>query len=183
MTYHTRKVVSLLAATALVGLFFLCAVLQTPPALAAIRQLEEAPGQIVYQARQTVPDQQGDRWQLIAFNRVRPNGQTSFYLRLVGFPGKAEIDRSRSLLLTSSLGQRLTAQEASSQIFTDAAAAAPNIGQYDLKPIVSQLAAAVPLQLTLPTLNQDDVLLTLTPAYIQEWKTVAAYEPLFLPPE
>ncbi|MEM1241660.1 MAG: DUF3122 domain-containing protein [Cyanobacteria bacterium P01_H01_bin.26] len=35
------------------------------------------------------------------------------------------------------------------QIFTDAAAPEPNVGQYDLAPIVSELQATIPLELTL----------------------------------
>jgi hypothetical protein len=37
-------------------------------------------------------DQHGNTWQAIAFKRIRPDGQTSFDLRLVGFPGVADID-------------------------------------------------------------------------------------------
>ncbi|MEL6902249.1 MAG: DUF3122 domain-containing protein [Cyanobacteria bacterium J06606_4] len=147
----------------------------TPSAVAAIRQLEEAPGQVVYQSRQTLQDQRGDRWQAIAFNRIRPDGSTSFYLRLVGFPGTAAIDHSRSLTLTTSLGQSFTAADASSQIFTDASAPA-NVGQYDLQPLIAQLQATIPVQLTLPALNHDDILLPIASALIQEWQTVAAYE-------
>ena len=175
MRLHIRSILSLLAATALLGFCILSIVLPAPPALAAIRQLEEAPGQVVYQSRQTLQDQQGDRWQVIAFNRIRSNGSHRFYLRLVGFPGTVEIDRSRPLTLTNSLGEPLTATDASSQIFTNASAPEPNVGQYDLQPLVAQLQVAIPVQLTLPILNKDDILLPISPALIQEWKTVAAY--------
>jgi hypothetical protein len=170
------KMVSRLSATALLGACLLSILVYTWPAQAAIRQLEEAPGQVVYQSRQTVSDQHGDRWQVIAFNRIRPDGSTSFYVRLVGFPGTAEIDRSRPLTLTTSLGQSLTAADASSDIFTDASTPEANVGQYDLQPIVSQLPAAIPLQIQLPNLNADDIVLPITPALIQEWKTTATYE-------
>jgi hypothetical protein len=73
----------------------------------------------------------------IAFNRIRPDDSTSFYLRLVGFPGSAEIDRSRPLNLTTSLRQSLTAADASSDIFTDASTPEANVGQYDLQPSAS----------------------------------------------
>ncbi|MBE9109729.1 DUF3122 domain-containing protein [Nodosilinea sp. LEGE 07298] len=171
-----RRILSLLTATALLGVCILGLVLQAAPALAAIRQLEEAPGQFVYQSRQTIFDQHGDRWQVIAFNRIRPDGHTSFDLRLVGFPGKGEIDRDRPLTLISSLKQTWTARDASSQIFTDASAPEPNVGQYDLQPMVAQLPTAIPMQLVLPIRGQDDAVLSLSPALIQEWKTVAAYD-------
>ncbi|MEO1070601.1 MAG: DUF3122 domain-containing protein [Cyanobacteria bacterium J06638_6] len=174
MNYHLRRTLSLLAATALVGVCILGFLLATSPALAAIRQLEEAPGQIVYQSRRSLADQRGDRWRAIAFNRIRPDASTSFDLRLVGFPGTAAIDRDRPLTLISSLGQSVTARDASSQIFT--AAPEPHIGQYDLQPVVAQLPAAIPMQLVLPMLDQEDAVFSLSPALIQEWKVVAAYD-------
>ena len=176
MRLHMRSTLSLLAAMALLGLCILSLLFQASPALAAIRQFEEMPGQVVYQSRQAVVDQRGDRWQVIAFNRILSDGNASFYLRLVGFAGTVEIDRSRPLMLTNSLGEALTATDASGQIFTDASAPEPNVGQYDLQSAVVLLQAAIPVQLTLPILNKDDVLLPIAPALIQEWKTVAAYE-------
>ena len=139
-------------------------------ASAAIRQLEEAPGQLVYQSRQTLRDQHDSSWQAIAFKRIRPDGSTFFYLRLVGFPGITEIERSQPLELTDSLGKTLTANDASEQIFTDAAAPEPNVGQYDLAPIVSELQAAIPLKLTLPTTQGKPVELLVSPALVQEWQ-------------
>lgn len=176
MKHPMQRMASFVAATAFLGLYVLSVVFHTDPALAAIRQLEEAPGQVVYQSRQALQDQYGDRWQVIAFNRIRPDGGASFYLRLVGFPGAAAIDRSRPLTLTTSLGQSLSAADASSQIFTDASTPEPNVGQYDMQPIAAQLPVAVPMQLALPLQGKNDSLLSISPALIQEWKTVAAYE-------
>ena len=151
-------------------------ILKVSPAAAAIRRLEETPGQIVYQSRQTVRDQNGNSWQTIAFKRVRSDGDASLYLRLVGFPGTAEIDRSRPLTLTNSLGQSLTAPDASSQIFTDATSPEPNVGQYDLQPALSQLQSEIPLRLTLPTTDTASVILPISPTLIEEWQTLATYE-------
>ena len=143
-----------------------------PPASATIRQLEEAPGQIVYQSRQTLRDQHGHSWQAIAFKRIRPDGNNIFYLRLVGFPGIVEIERSQPLILTNSLGNTLRANDASQQIFTDAAAPEPNVGQYDLAPILSELKVAIPLKLSLPTTQGDPVKLLVSPALVQEWQAL-----------
>ncbi|MEM8614424.1 MAG: DUF3122 domain-containing protein [Cyanobacteria bacterium P01_H01_bin.105] len=146
--------------------------LAVPQAAAAIRQLEEAPGQLVYQSRQTLRDQHGKSWQAIAFKRIRPDGSTFFYLRLVGFPGITEIERSQPLELNDSLGNALTANEASQQIFTDAAVPEANVGQYDLAPIVSKLQAAIPVKLTLPTTQGKSVELLVSPALVQEWQAL-----------
>lgn len=143
-----------------------------PSAAAAIRQLEEAPGQMVYQSRATLKDQHGSSWQAIAFKQVRPDGQTSIELRLVGFPGVAVLDRSQPLTLTNSLGKTLTAPDASSAIFGEAKPPEPNVGQYDLLPLLTQLQAEVPLQLTLPILNGEGISLSVSPSLLQEWQAL-----------
>ena len=172
MTQHLRQLISRLTATALVGLLLLGIGFQTSPALAAIRPLEEGPGQVVYQARQTLTDQHGHRWQAIAFKRIRSDQSEILYLRLAGFPGSAVIDRTQPLTFTSSLGQTLTAADVSSQMFTDAERPEPHIGQYDLQPIVAQLHPELPWQLTLATTTQP-LILALPAAAIQDWQTLA----------
>ncbi len=147
-----------------------------PNAAAAIRQLEEAPRQVVYQSRQTLKDQHGRSWQAIAFKRIRPDGRTSFALRLVGFPGGAAIDRSQPLTLTNSLGQTLTAADDAGQIFTDETAPEPNVGQYDLQPLLPQLQAEIPLRLTLPTVGGEVITLNIPAGLIPEWQTVASQD-------
>jgi len=142
-------------------------------AMAEIRQLEEAPGQRVYQSRQTLQDQHGNRWQAIAFKRIRPDGQTSFYLRLVGFPQIVEIDRTQPLTLTTSLGKMWTATEASSDLFTEAAKPEPYISQYDIQPLLPQLQTEIPMKLLLPTTKGEFVRLLVPPSFVREWQTIA----------
>ncbi len=144
-----------------------------PSAVADIRQLEEAPGQVVYQSRQTLTDQTGKSWQTIAFKRIRPDGSSHFYLRLVGFPGTVAIDRSQPLSLSNSMGQTLSANDASSQIFTDANVPEPNVGQYDLQPLLPQLRAELPWRLALSTTDHQTLILRVPPSLVQEWRTLA----------
>lgn len=149
--------------------------LGTAPAIASIRSLEEAPNQVVYQSRRTLKDQNGMSWQAIAFKRVRSDGSSHVYLRLVGFPGVGAIDRSQPLTLRSSIGQTLTAADASAQIFTDASTAAPNVGQYDLQPLLPQLQAELPWRLSLPIADGSALRLAVPPALVQEWQTLAKH--------
>jgi hypothetical protein len=142
------------------------------PAHAAIRQLEEAPGQMVYQARQTLKDQQGNSWQAIAFKRIRPDKAATIYLRLVGFPGTANLDHSQPLTLTNSMGKTLTAVDISQEMFTDKTQIEPDVGQYDLQPILMQLESAIPLQLTLRTLDQSEIILNVSPEMVGEWRSL-----------
>jgi len=145
------------------------------PAGATVRQLEEAPGQVVYQSRYTLKDQHGNRWQAIAFKRLRPDNTSPMYLRLVGFPGAAAIDRTQPLQLTNPLGTTLTAADASSRVFTDAENPEPHVGQYDLQPLLDQdqIQAELPLQLTLPMEHGDAVRLAIASPIIAEWLDIA----------
>jgi hypothetical protein len=177
MGCRIRKIFSWLLLLGAIWLNFLLGlgILHPPSAAATIRQLEEAPGQIVYQSRQTLRDGHGNSWQAIAFKRIRPNGQNSFELRLVGFPGVVEIDRSQPLTLTNSLGKTLTATDVSSHIFTAATKPEPNVGQYDLQPLLPQLEMEIPLKLTLPTTSGEAVSLSISPLLIAEWQAVASH--------
>jgi hypothetical protein len=142
------------------------------PVHAAIRQLEEAPGQMVYQSRQTLKDQQGNSWQAIAFKRIQPDKTATIYLRLVGFPGTAELDHSQPLTLTDSLGKTLTAKDISPEMFADKTQVDLNAAEYDLQPILMQLELGIPLQLSLPTLDQPEVALNVSPELVKEWRSL-----------
>lgn len=144
------------------------------PAHAAIRQLEEAPGQMVYQARQTLKDRQGNSWQAIAFKRIHPDHAATIYLRLVGFPGTAKLDHSQVLTLTDSLGQTLTATDISPEMFSDKTQVELNAAEYDLQPILMQLAVGIPLRLLLPTLNQPEIALNVSPETVEEWQSLTS---------
>jgi len=144
-------------------------------AISNIRELKEASGQMVYQSRQTLKDQHGNNWQAIAFKRIRKDGKTSFFLRLVGFAKVAEIDRSQPLTLTDSLGKILTATDSSNDIFTDSFDPQPNVGQYNLQPLLSQLQAEIPLKLSLPIIGDEAISLSIPPNFVEEWKAIASY--------
>jgi hypothetical protein len=143
------------------------------PAQAAIRTFEESPGQVLTQSRTTLKDEFGNRWQAIVFKRTKPDGSEIVALRLVGFPGAVAIDRSHPLMLKDSLGNTLTAEDASAPIFTDTDNPEPHIGQYNLQPILNNLRPELPLELQLPVLDRDPVVLQIAPQTIQEWKQVA----------
>ncbi|MBO0351952.1 DUF3122 domain-containing protein [Phormidium pseudopriestleyi FRX01] len=151
--------------------------LSVSPAQAVIRQLEEEPGQTVYQSeiyksRQMLKDQQGNSWQAIAFERILPDHQDSIYLRLVAFPGTANIDHSQPLTITNSMSETLTAVDVSEDMFMDDTKMATNAGEYDLQPILMQLESAIPLRLILQTLDQQEIVLNVSPAVVEEWRSL-----------
>ncbi|WP_310429748.1 DUF3122 domain-containing protein [Chamaesiphon sp. VAR_48_metabat_135_sub] len=142
-------------------------------AFAAVTQIEEAPGQMLYQSRQNLRDRTGKSWQVVAFKRVRPDGSAMVSLRLVGFLGAVELDHDRSLTLTTSMGQTLTAKDVTNEISQGATTLA-NVGEYDIQSILPQLHSEIPLELTLPMLTGGATELQIPSIAIQEWQTVAA---------
>ncbi|MCL1491671.1 MAG: DUF3122 domain-containing protein [Pseudanabaena sp. Salubria-1] len=175
MKCQTRKFFSWLLLIGAITIFVLIGlgILDAPSASAAIRQLEESPNQMVYQSRQSLKDQHGNTWQTVAFKRVRSDGNSSFELRLVGFPDLVAIDHAQPLTLTNSLGKALTANDTSSNIFKEGVQA--NVGQYDLQPLLSELQVEIPLKISLPTLQGDAISLSVPPSLVEEWQTVANY--------
>jgi hypothetical protein len=171
-----KTILRLIGSTFILGMlaWVLTINLAITPAQAAIRQLEEAPGQMVYQTRQILKDQQGNSWQAIAFKRLRPDDTAVIYLRLVGFPGTAEIDHSQPLTLTDSMGKTFTAADVSHDMFTDATQMESDVGQYDLQPILMQLELAIPLRLTLATLDQPKIILNVSPDVVEEWRSLTS---------
>ena len=141
-----------------------------------IRGLKEGTGQMVYQSRQTFKDQYSNNWQAIAFKRIRSDGEKSFFLRLVGFSKVVEIDRSQPLTLTDSLGKILTATDSSNDIFTDSFEPQPNVGQYNLQPILSQLQAEIPLELSLPIVGDEALSLSVPSAFVKEWQMIGSHK-------
>jgi hypothetical protein len=109
---------------------------------------------------------------VIAFKRNRPDQTATLYLRLVGFPGTVALDHSQPLILTDLLGKTLTATDVSQEMFADKTQMEPNFGEYDLQPILMQLDPAIPLQITLPTLTSSEIILTISPEVIGEWRSL-----------
>lgn len=142
-------------------------------ASAAITQIEESPGQMLYQSRQNLWDQTGKSWQVVAFKRIHPDGSAILSLRLVGFPGAVELDHTQPLTLTTSMGQTLTAKDVSSEISQDTPTLA-NVGEYDIQPVLPQLQAEIPLQLTLQMITGSAIKLQIPFTAIQEWQTISA---------
>ncbi|KAI9129319.1 DUF3122 domain-containing protein [Acaryochloris sp. CCMEE 5410] len=176
MGCHVRKTLSwFLLLGVMVFLVFLgIGRFTAPPAAALIVQQEESANQMLYQSRQTLKDRNELSWQAIAFKRIYPNGEVSFKLRLVGFPGAVEVEHPHPLTLRTSLEQTFTATDVTQEISPDSPLAS-NVGQYDLQPILPQLSEVIPLQLSLPTTSGSTVVLDISPDVIQEWQAVAAY--------
>ena len=155
------------------GICILLVVCSPLPAFATVTQTEEYPGQMLYQSRQNLRDRTGNSWQAIAFKRIHPEGSAIIFLRLVGFPGAVELDRTKPMIITTSLGQILTARDISSEISLDTSTPA-NVAEYDMKSVLPQLQDKISLHLTLPIVTGLPIELDIPSTTIQEWQTVSA---------
>ena len=117
------------------GLLVICIsiLLWSPlPAFATISQLEEYPGQILYQSRQALQDNAGKTWQTIVFKRVHPEDADTVSLRLIGFLGAVEFDHTQPLTLLTPMGKVLTAKDISNDISQDNLPLL-NVAEYDVR--------------------------------------------------
>jgi hypothetical protein len=138
------------------------------PAAAAVRFHEEAPGQMLYQSRQTLRDNNGNSWQLVLFKRVKSQKSNSLNLRLVGFPGTIEFEHPQTLKLTTQ-NREFWAEDR----FAEKSPAA-NVGQYDLEAILPQLSLGQAVKLELPVKSSFPLSLAVPSEVILEWKDIAS---------
>lgn len=134
------------------------------PVLAALTHQEEAPGEILYRSQQRLNDASGKSWQVILFKRVYPGHVTSVNLRLVGYPGSAQLLHPQPLRITSTTGKVWKATD----IFLESAPA-PTIGQYDFKNILPELPTD-DLLLSLPLGRERFVNIVVPESLVQEWQ-------------
>lgn len=135
------------------------------PSYASIRQQEEKPGQMLYQSRQSIRDDHDQTWQVILFKRVKDGELKQVDLRLSGYPEQTFFLHPAGLEIF--LGDRRLA-EAADQFATEAPA--PNIGQFNLSQILSQLPTNQPVTLNLPL--EDPVTIQIPIAVLLEWQLI-----------
>ncbi|MEO1006079.1 MAG: DUF3122 domain-containing protein [Cyanobacteria bacterium J06638_38] len=155
-------------ATALVLLIFVgLDNLTTQPALASIRQMEEAPGQILIQSRHTVKDKKGNSWQVVLFKRTKADGSSTIHLRLVDFPGLADFAHPQPLTITTNKGDSFKAED----VFGEKAPAA-NVGEFNVQNILSQLPVTQ-LNLSLAMKDNKTTHLSIPSEVVLEWQSIA----------
>jgi hypothetical protein len=172
-----KKIRSSLSLTSVLSLLLLTILgtVALQPTVAEVTQREETSGQMLYQSRQTLEDRDGHNWQVTAFKRVYPNGDSQLYLRLEGVAGVTNISRNQPLRLRGCKGQIVEAADKSSEIFPNASPAA-HIRQYELRPILGEVQQDLSFCLNLPAADGSTIELDVPYTLIQEWKTVASQE-------
>lgn len=135
-------------------------------------QTEQVNGQMLYKSWQTLYDIDRHSWKAIAFRQVGDLGITPVYLRLITFPGSATVDHGRSLTLLRPDAEPLLLADETALISPNSPLY-PNVAQYDLSLILSQLDSTQPIRLSLPVIDGELILLKVPPVAIQEWQAIA----------
>lgn len=137
------------------------------PAIAVLRQHHDAPGIVRYHAQASLRDELGYAWQVVLFKQLTLGQPTRYNLRLVGFPGMAELIHPQPLEIITASGQLLTASDVFAQ-----EAPAPNVGQYDVTDILAQLQSTNFLTLGIP-LKGKILSLNIPQSLVVEWQLLA----------
>lgn len=142
----------------------------TLPAQALLRETVEQPGQVVFQSRQTLRDQDGQTWQVVVFKRTKDGSASEMSLRLVGFPGQVEFQHPAPLVVRPNAETLFTLAD-------DFAEQNPgeNVGQYQISDAFQSSPLNGIWELELPLLDRTDYIKV--PYFVlQEWQTVLAKE-------
>ncbi|MCG5060876.1 MAG: DUF3122 domain-containing protein [Limnoraphis sp. WC205] len=159
-----RKQQAILSGFLILILFLTLNFSYSRPAQAVISKQLETPEQILYQSRHTLQDNTGSSWQVVLFKRVKSGELREINLRLVGFPGEVEFAHVQPLKIQDA-ENILEADD----VFSEKSPA-PNVGQYDIKPILSQLSTNHLIELRLPLEKERTV--KVPPAVILEWQSI-----------
>lgn len=138
-----------------------------PEAIASIHKYPEASTQVMYRSQQSLQDNLGKTWQAVLFKRVKSGQLESLHLRLVGFPGIAELAHPYPLHITANAGKIWAAKDIWTEQYLPI-----NVGEYDLLEIISKLDQNTSLQLSLPLKNGTFAELLIPSFVVQEWKIV-----------
>jgi hypothetical protein len=138
-------------------------------ATALLRQHHETPGVLRYHAQDSLKDRDGNTWQVVLFPDHSLGEKTTYYLRLVGFPGVNSFNHPQTLEILTAQGQVLTAPDAYAQ-----SAPANNVGQYDLTSILTQwseqLSRQQSLKLSVPLQDNRELALKIPQEVLAEWQ-------------
>jgi hypothetical protein len=133
-----------------------------------MRETVEKPGQVVYQSRQTLKDENSQTWQIVLFKRVKAGDIPEANLRLVGFPGTTSFQHPAPLIIHPDANSQFELADAFAEDNPG-----ENVGQY----IISETFQTSPpnsiWQLDLPLRDHTDHIKV--PYFVlQEWQELLA---------
>lgn len=136
-------------------------------AIAAVHTYPESSVQVMHRSQQSLRDAQDQAWQAVLFKRTKQGEIDSLHLRLVGFPGRAELRHPQALRMTTGNGEVFTAPDVSDQ-----APELVNVGEYDFLEVMTLLEQDPPMRLSLPLRSGHEVDLLVPPFVVREWHQV-----------
>ncbi|MEL6325396.1 MAG: DUF3122 domain-containing protein [Cyanobacteria bacterium J06626_23] len=143
----------------------------TPVAAAEI-QFFKAADQWIYQAQQQLTDTSGTQWEVTALKQMQEDNP-GIYLRFFTSSPNVELDAARPLRIKTPTGEQLTATNITRQYFVGELPA-PNLGQFDIQPLIQQLKGESSLQVQIPTRRGADVTLSIPSSTLEEWTAVGS---------
>lgn len=136
-------------------------------AVASIHTYPEGADQVMWRSLQTLRDSSDQAWQVVFYKRVKAGQLDCLNLRLVGYPDKTDLAHSLPLEITAGTGKSWTVAETFTTPFLT-----PNAAEYDMREMMRQLAADLPLQIAIPQ-SSHAVKLTVPPFAVKEWREVS----------
>ncbi|MEO1591124.1 MAG: DUF3122 domain-containing protein [Cyanobacteria bacterium J06632_22] len=138
--------------------------------VASLHTYHERPGQTTFRSRQSFRDRNDRAWQTVLFKRYDDTQLQGLYLRLVGFPGIADIDATRPLqVLTGTTLQ----WQAAPALDPQTPVLPTNAAQYDVRSVFATLTKDIPLELAIPLQNARTATVVVPPYGVQEWRQLA----------
>ncbi|NJN32377.1 MAG: DUF3122 domain-containing protein [Synechococcales cyanobacterium RM1_1_8] len=131
-------------------------------------QIDQIDQQVMYRSRLSLRDNQDQAWQTILFKRIKAGQVIDFQLRLISFPGQAELPHPEALRVEQGNFQQW---ELPDQTLLDPQlqTVVTSLGQYDAKPLIASLERTAPLTLTVTLADQAPRQLLVPPYVLREW--------------
>ena len=138
--------------------------------LASLHTYHERPGQTTFRSRQSFRDRADRAWQTVLFKRYDGTALQGLYLRVVGFPGVADLDPNRPLqILTGTTLQ----WQAPAALDSQTPALPTNAAQYDVATLFASLQKDIPLELVIPLQGSRTATVVVPPYGVREWRQLA----------
>ncbi|MGK7919574.1 MAG: DUF3122 domain-containing protein [Trichodesmium sp.] len=158
----------------IVGLILLILVCQASfivnSANALIREIEETPTQIVYQAKHTLRDETGKFWQVVFYKRLKSGEIDTINLRLVGFPGAVEFTHPQPLKISYTQEKTFLAVDNFAE-----KAPATNVGEYQFPELLFNLNTNAKVVLSLPLKTNQQTIIKIPFPVLLEWQEVISH--------
>ncbi|MEM9903463.1 MAG: DUF3122 domain-containing protein [Cyanobacteria bacterium P01_D01_bin.44] len=142
----------------------------TPLSLASLHTYHEQPGQTTFRSRLSLRDRNDRAWQTILFKRYQGETLEGIYLRLVGFPGLAELDPQAVITVVTGTNIQWLAPP---QLDLQTKQLPSNVNQYNFQSIITELTSDIPLEIKVTLQGERKATIVVPPFVVHEWRELA----------